>query len=201
MYQSEWTRKEVLHVFPHWNWNQGDTIDVKVYSTYPEVELFLNGESLGSRIKQGDDLHLMWQVAWQPGVLRAVSKKEGVQKMVREIATAGEPAKIRLTADRTEIRAGGDDLSFVTVDIIDQNGTLVPNACNDVVFEIAGDASIAGVDNGNPVSHEPFQSDSRKAFHGKCLAVIRSAMNPGKATVKAVSKGLEPAAVELTFMK
>jgi len=199
MYQSEWTRKEVLHVFPHWNWNQGDTVDVKVYSTYPEVELFLNGKSLGTRIKKGDDLHLLWQVAWQPGTIRAVSKKDGVQKMICEISTAGEPAKISLSADRTEINAGGDDLSFITVDILDQNGNLVPHADNEVVFEVTGDAAIAGVDNGNPVSHEPFQANSRKAFHGKCLAVIRSAKPPGKATVKAISEGLETASVELNF--
>jgi beta-galactosidase len=199
MYQSEWTRKEVLHVFPHWNWNQGDTVDVKVYSTYPEVELFLNGKSLGTRIKKGDDLHLLWQVAWQPGTIRAVSKKDGVQKMICEISTAGKPAKISLSADRTEITAGGDDLSFITVDILDQNGNLVPHADNEVVFEITGDAAIAGVDNGNPVSHEPFQANSRKAFHGKCLAVIRSAKQPGKATVKAISEGLETASVELNF--
>ncbi len=198
MYQSEWTNREVLHIFPHWNWNPGDSVDVLAYSSYPEVELFLNGKSMGSKIRQGDDLHLMWRLAWEPGTIKAVSKKEGREMMTREIKTAGEPAKIHLMADRSEISSGGNDLSFVTVDILDKEGNPVPHAGNLVRFEISGGASLAGVDNGNPVSHEPFRANYRKAFNGKCLAVIRSSRSPGKATLKAFSDGLDPAELVLT---
>jgi beta-galactosidase len=197
MYQSEWTPKEVLHIFPHWNWNPGDSVDVWAYSSAPEVELFLNGKSLGSKIKQGDDLHLMWRVKWEPGTVKAVSKKEGKEMLTRVIKTTGAPAKIRLIADRTEINSGGNDLSFITVDILDKDDNLVPHADNLVNFELSGGASIAGVDNGNPVSHEPFQASYRKAFNGKCLVVIRSPKVAGNATVTAISEGLEQGEIEL----
>jgi beta-galactosidase len=174
MYQSEWSDKEVLHIFPHWNWNPGDSVDVWAYSTTPEVELFLNGKSLGTKQKQGDDIHLSWRVKWEPGTIKAISKENGREKQTREIKTAGEPAQIRLTADRNKLDADGKDLSFITIEILDKDGNLVPYADNLVNFEIDGEATIAGVDNGNPVSHEPFQAYYRKAFHGKCLAIVKA---------------------------
>ena len=199
MYQSEWTRKDVLHVFPHWNWNPGDSVDVWAYTSAPEVELFLNDKSLGTKAKTNETLHVSWRVAWEPGIIRAVSKKDGQEVLSREIKTAGEPASIKLTADRSEILAGGSDLSFITVEIMDNEGNLVPNADHLVNFEIDGDATIAGVDNGNPVSHEPFQAYYRKAFYGKCLVIVRSPKVNGKAVLKATSEGLKSAEQTLVF--
>lgn len=199
MYQSEWSGKEVLHLFPHWNWNKGDSVDVWAYTTAPEVELFLNGKSMGTKKKEGEDIHLKWRLAWEPGTVRAVSVRDGREVLRREIKTAGEPAAIRLSADRQKLAADGKDLSFITVEIVDADGNLVPNAANLVNFELSGEATIAGVDNGNPVSHEPFQAYYRHAFHGKCLAVVKAPRSRGTTSFTAVSEGLKADNIKLTF--
>jgi beta-galactosidase len=197
MYQSEWTKKDVLHIFPHWNWKEGQTVDIWAYTNADEVELFLNGKSLGTKKKQGDELHLMWRVPFAPGTLRAVSRKNGHEIMVQEVKTAGAPAKLVVTPDRQEIKADGSDLSFVTVEVVDDQGTLVPEADNLVNFKIEGPGAIVGVANGNPVSHESPKAPMRKAFHGKCLVVVQSTQQPGVVKLKAVSAGLPETTVDL----
>ena len=141
MYQSEWTDKPVLHLFPHWNWSEGDTVDVWVYTNAEEVELFLNDQSLGTKEKSDDDLHLMWRVPFSPGTLKAIGRKDGKEYATDEVKTAGEPAKIIMSADRSDIKADGSDLSFVTVKIVDKDGTVVPHADNLVNFDISGAGS------------------------------------------------------------
>ncbi|MDQ3819046.1 MAG: DUF4982 domain-containing protein, partial [Acidobacteriota bacterium] len=168
MYQSEWTKKPVLHLFPHWNWKAGQTVDVWAYFNTDEVELFLNGRSLGAKRKSGDELHVMWRIPFEPGTLKAVARTGGKVILTDEVRTAGKPARILLTPDRRVIKADGQDLSFVTVKVVDANGTLVPDAENLVNFQITGAGFIAGVDNGSPISHEPFKANYRKAFHGMC---------------------------------
>ncbi len=121
MYQSEWTNKPVLHLLPHWNWKKGQAIDVWAFTNCDEVELFVNGKSMGVRKKTGDDLHMMWRLAYEPGTLKAVGKK-GNTVMTEEVKTAGAPAKIVLQPDRTSISADGRDLSFVTVKVLDEKG-------------------------------------------------------------------------------
>ncbi|MBS1565594.1 MAG: DUF4982 domain-containing protein, partial [Bacteroidetes bacterium] len=192
MYESEWTDKPVLHIFPHWNWKQGDTVDIWAYYSHhaDQVELFLNGKSLGVRKKQGDDLHVMWRVPFQPGKLRAEASHEGKVVMTQEISTAGAAAKISLSADRKAIKADGRDLSFITVSVLDANGNIVPKADNLVQFKVEGDAFIAGVDNGNPVSHEPFKASYRKAFNGLAVAVLQAKEKKGKVTFTATGEGL-----------
>ena len=197
MYQSEWTKKDVLHVFPHWNWTQGQTIDIWAYSNAEEVELFLNDKSLGVKKKQGDDLHLIWKVPFTPGTLKAISRTGGKEVMVTEVKTAGAPAKLLVTADHSTIKADGTDLSFVTVDVVDANGIIVPNADNLVKFKIE-EGTIAGVDNGDPVSHESFKAPQRKAFHGKCLVVVQAGEKPGVIKLTANSDGLPATAIEIT---
>jgi len=198
MYQSEWTNKTVLHIFPHWNWEPGKTVDIwAYYSNADEVELFLNGKSLGIKKKEGDDLHVMWRLKFEPGTLKVVSRKNGKVVLTREIHTAGEPAKIELTADRKNIKADGKDLSFVTVKILDKDGNLVPDADNLVNFKVNGEAFIASVDNGDPVSHDPFKADYRKAFHGLALAIIQAKEKAGAITFTATSRGLQSATVIL----
>lgn len=198
MYQSEWTNKNVLHVFPHWNWKEGQTVDIWAYSNAEEVELFLNGKSLGVKKKSGDDLHLLWKVPFQPGTLKAVSRTKGKEVLVKEIKTAGAPAKLMATADRLTIKADGSDLSFITVEVQDQNGVMVPDADQQVFFKVEGPAGIAGVDNGDPVSHESFKAPRRKAFHGKCLVVVQSTDKPGVVKLTASATGFKPVTVDLT---
>jgi beta-galactosidase len=195
LYQSEWTNKPVLHVFPHWNWKKGDNVDVWAYFNSDEVELFLNGKSLGAKQKSGDDLHVMWRVPYEPGVLKAVARTRGRDVLTREVCTAGEAAKIVLTADRRVIKAGGDDLSFVTVEVVDKNGSLVPHADNLIKFHVAGEGLIAAVDNGSQTSHEPFKVDYRKAFNGMCLAIVQAKERAGRITLTATSEGLGTASV------
>jgi beta-galactosidase len=198
MYQSVCTNKTMLHVFPHWNWKMGDTIDIwAYYSNADEVELLLNGRSLGVKKKSGDDLHVMWRVKYEPGTLKAISRKNGEVVLTKEINTAGKAAKIILSADREHIHADGEDLSFITVRIEDASGNLVPDADNNVQFSVSGEGTIAGVDNGSETSMESFRADHRKAFNGLCLMVVRSTGKTGNINVSASSGSLASASVLL----
>lgn len=198
MYQSQWTDKDVLHLFPHWNWEEGQEIDLWAYFNHAdEVELFINGRSQGVKTMPEDKYHVVWRVKYEPGTIKAVSRKEGKVVMEKEIHTAGEPAQIRLTADRTEIQADGTDLSFITVEIVDKDGNLCPNADNLVNFDVQGAAFIAGVDNGSPISHENFKAPHRKAFYGKCLVVLQNNGERGDIQLNAVSEGLEKAMLNI----
>lgn len=191
LYQSEFTDKPVLHIYPHWNWKQGDTVDVVCYyNKADEVELFLNGKSLGVKNKKGDELHIKWRIPFEPGTVKAVSRKNGKIILTREIKTAGEPAGIMLQADRSTIHADEKDLSFITATIVDKNGIKVPEANNLVEFKITGAGMIEAVDSGDPVSHESFKTNKHTALNGLALAIIRSNGKPGKITVSAVSNGL-----------
>ena len=192
MYQSEWRPdKQVLHLYPHWNWEEGQDVDMwAYYNNADEVELFVNGKSQGIRHKEGDDLHVSWRVKFEPGNVKAVSRKDGKVVATQEIRTAGEPAQVILTPDRTVIKADGTDLSFITVEIQDRNGNLCPNADNDVTFKVAGNGFIAGVDNGCQTSMERFKDNHRKAFYGKCLLVVQNDGKKGVIQVKATSPNL-----------
>ena len=196
MYQSEWTDKPVLHLLPHWNWEQGKTVEVwAYYNQADEVELYLNGKSLGKKSKQNDDLHIQWSVIFEPGTLKAISRKNGKDVLVSEVKTAGAPAKIELIADRKNIKADGKDLSFVTVRILDKAGNVVPDADNLVDFKVEGNGFVAGVDNGFQASLEPFKANYRKAFHGLCLAIIQSTEKVGTIKLTATSVGLSSSVI------
>jgi beta-galactosidase len=198
MYQSEWTSRPVLHVFPHWNWKKDQSVDVwAYYSQADEVELFLNGRSLGVKRKQGDELHVSWRVGWQPGTLKAVSRKNGKTVLVRSLRTAGPAAGIRLMADRRIIRADGSDLSFVTASIVDADGQVVPDAANELHFTMEGPGLLAGLDNGYQADQESFRSDRHRAYNGLCLAIIRATKNPGKIVVRVSAKGLSAASLAI----
>lgn len=197
LYQSEWTDTPVLHIFPHWNWNKGDTIDVWAYTSCDEAELFLNGRSLGVRQKVEDVFHLVWRVPWETGELKAIGRKSGENVLEKSIKTAGEASKIVLKADRSVINADGSDLSFITVMITDPEGIIVPDADNHVSFNIEGPGVIAGVDNGLQTSHEPFKASYRNAFNGLCLVVIQSLEKTGQITLKASSEGLTGSTMDI----
>jgi len=189
LYQSVWTTRPMLHVFPHWSWAPGRTIDVWAYSNAAEVELFLNGASLGAKQKPEKVSHLMWRVAYTPGTLRAVARTGGRVVATQEVKTAGVPARVALAPDRRTIRPDGNDLSFVTVTVEDSAGVPVPTAEPLVRFRVAGDGRIVGVDNGDQISHEPFQADHVRLFEGKALVIIRGGRTPGTVTLTATAEG------------
>jgi len=199
MYQSEWTNKDVLHIYPHWNWKAGQTVDIwAYYNNADEVELYLNGQSLGKRSKTGDDLHVMWRVPYAPGTLKAVSRKNGKEVLIREIKTAGEPVTIRLTADRSTITADGKDLSFVTVELLDKEGNASPLADQLVKFSVEGEGAIAGTDNGDQNDHVSLKKPERHLFYGKCLAIVQTNGKAGNIMLKAVVDGLPAQQIVIT---
>lgn len=206
MYQSEWSTKPVLHLFPHWNpatsgagWEKGQLVDVwAYYNNADEVELFLNGRSVGIRKKQGDALHVMWRVPFEPGTLKAVSKKNGKLVLSKEIKTAGKPARIQLTVDRKSLKANGEDLAFIAVKVLDANNHPVPNADHLIKFNLQGAGEIVGVDNGNPASMESFKAQQRKLFNGLCLVIVRAKETGGEITLTANGEGLEGDAIRLS---
>lgn len=202
LYQSEWTNKPVLHLLPHWNFAQGKIIDVwAYYNNADEVELYLNGKSLGKRSKQNDDLHVAWRVNYVPGTLKAVSRKNGQTVLIKEVKTAGKPTKIVLEVDRKQIKADGKDLAFVTVKVVDAAGNLVPNANNLLDFKITGEGFIAGVDNGYQASLAPFKANYRKAYNGLCLAIIQARTKAGKIQLTASAAGLTSSSIQINSVK
>jgi beta-galactosidase len=211
LYQSVWSHEPMAHVLPHWNWegHEGQEIPVMVYSNAEEVELSLNGRSLGRKktfdttvelpvgpnVSESGKFHskyrLQWAVPFQPGTLTATGYSHGRIVARDEVHTAGAPARIRLVADRRVIAAGGDDLSFVTVRIEDREGHLCPVADNLVSFQVSGAGRIEAVDNGNAATVEPFHANYRKAFNGLALLIVRSdARQAGQIQVVATGTGL-----------
>jgi len=199
MYQSEWTTKDVLHILPHWNWKAGQKVDVwAYYNNADEVELYLNGKSLGKQSKKGDDLHVMWRVPYIPGTLKAISRKGGKTVLEKEVKTAGTPAALKLTADRKTIKADGNDLSYITVDINDAKGVFAPTANNEISFSVKGNGKIVGVCSGDPVSHESYKGSKHTALNGKCLVIIQAGDEAGTIEVTASAKGLKSETIQLS---
>ena len=168
------------------------------YTNGDEAELFLNGVSLGVKRKVDAVSHLMWRVSYAPGTLRAVARKGGQVMATQEVKTAGPPARVALAPDRSRLHADGNDLSFVTVTVLDRAGVAVPTADQVIRFRLRGDARIIGVDNGDQISHAPFQADRVRLFNGKALVIVRASERPGTVTLTAEGEGLEPAAVQIT---
>lgn len=198
LYQSVWTDIPVLHVFPHWNWKAGQLVDVwAYYSQADEVELFLNGKSLGVKKKTGQEMKVSWKVNYEPGTLKAISRKDGRLVLERTVNTAGKAAQLALSADRIEIKADGKDLSYVTVKVLDQEGNLIPDAMHSITFEVEGPASIVGIDNGSPTSHESFQFNSHQAFNGLVMVILKTEKKEGKIRLQAKSVELGSAGIIL----
>lgn len=191
-YQSIWKDTSMLHLFPHWNWETGQNVDVWVYfNNADEVELFVNDQSKGIKTLAKDEYHLMWRIPFEAGTLKAVSRKNSKEVLTKIIHTAKEASNLKLTADRKTIHADGTDLSFITVEVVDPKGTMVPNADNLINFKIEGPGFIAGVDNGYQASHAPFKANYRKAFKGKALVIVQSNGAKGTIKLKASSEGLQ----------
>ena len=205
LYKSQWSSDPVVHILPmSWNWKgfEGKAIPVRVFTNADSVELFLNGDSLGvqSMEKDAKDLHLEWSVPYAPGELKAVATKGGQVVATDIVKTAGDPAQITLTPDRSTIVANGQDLSFIKVTILDKDGNVCPDAVNSIKFEVDGSAAnLAGLDNGDATNHEPFQGKEHKAYHGLALAVLRSHYDlTGPVTVTASADGLTAGSTVVT---
>lgn len=218
-YQSQWTREPVLHVFPHWNWQgkEGVFIPVYCYTNCDTVELFINGRSAGvqgyafprpgMQERYGmspprarapittADLHLMWTVPYEPGTLKAVGTRDGKVVSTVEVTTSGPAAGVELSVDRSVIKADCRDVAHIAVRIVDEQGRMVPNADNEVTFEIGGEGRCIGLDNGDMLSHEDYKGKTRRAYNGMCLGILQSGARPGRITISATSPGLKPASI------
>lgn len=194
MYQSEWTDRPVLHLFPHWNWTEGQPVDLWCYyNDADEVELFVNGKSRGVRSKKDShQYHVAWRVAYEPGEVKVVARKEGQEVRSSSIRTAGAPARIRLEVDYE-----GETTVFVNAYVTDEAGNLCPWAEDDLRFSVSG-GTVIGVDNGSPTSMERFKADHRKAFFGKVLVVIRKDKDAGPIRLEAVSPMLAAGQLVIT---
>ncbi len=198
-YQSWWANKDVLHIFPHWNWEgkEGKPIDVWCFSNCDSVEFFLNGKSLGGKAMEINS-HLEWVVNYQPGALEATGWKNG-KALHTKIETTGEPVSIQLQPDRSTINADGQDVSVISVSVLDSQGREVPNTDNLINFEVEGHGKIIGAGNGNPSSHEPDKyldgNYKSKLFSGKCQVILQSTFDAGDIKLKATGDDLKEASI------
>ncbi len=174
---------------------------VEVYSNCDEVELFLNGVSIGVQSRPADDSPRIWKVQYAPGTLLAVGRNKTRQVTTYELHTAGAPAKIILTTDRNSLGPTWDDVVYVTAIVVDANGVLIPTASDLITFKVSGPGVIAAVDSGNNTSHEPFQASERKAYQGRCFAMIKASSGKGRITLSASAPGLKESSVSIVVRK
>ncbi len=188
-YKAWWGSEPVLHLFPHWNWagREGQPISVWVHSNLDSVELFLNGKSQGSQ-KVQPLTHLEWTVNYEPGVLEARGSKDGKVILTEKRETTGGPDTIRLTADRTEINADGDDVAVLKVELLDKEGRAIPTAANLISFKVSGDGALIGVGNGDPNCQESDKAPKRSLFNGLAQVIVQSTRTPGTITVEAYTE-------------
>ena len=219
-YKSQWTNEPVLYLFPHWNWKgrEGQIIPVLCYTNCTEVELFLNGKSYGVKRlefpRQGcsggwnqyaepvvnsttADLHLQWDVPYEPGVLKAVGKVNSEIVYTQEIKTAGEPSQIRLSTENDIIDAEERGAALIKVEILDSDGNIVPTADNLISFSVEGEGKIIGVGNGNPLDYDSYQALQRRTYNGLALVVIQSTQNEGNIKLTAKAEGLKTSAITI----
>lgn len=192
-YKAWWGSEPVLHLLPHWNWEQrnGEPISVWVHSNLDSVELFLNGKSQGSQ-KVQPLTHLEWKVKYEPGVLEARGTKNGKVVLTEKRETTGDPVSIRLTPDRTEINADGQDVSVLTVELLDKEGRAIPTADVLLHFKVSGEGKLIGVGNGDPNCQEPDKEPKRSLFNGLAQVIVQSTRTPGTTTVEAVTGEFPP---------
>jgi beta-galactosidase len=190
-YQSWWTNKPLLHLFPHWNWPgyEGREIAVWVYSNLDRVELIHSGRSLGTKDVKKDS-HVAWNVKYAPGFIEARGWKDGKQVLTARRDTTGPAAKLVLRPDRDSLSADGEDVAMFAVEVQDAKGRTVPITENVVTFRVTGPAKLIGVGNGDPTDQSPDNATSRRAFSGYCMAIVQAEKTPGTITVEATSSGL-----------
>ena len=203
-YQSVWVspeQKKVLHIVPsYWDFIPGQEIDVLIYSNARDVELFLNGKSIGSHVMEletSQDMRAHFKVPFEPGVLRVVGHFADGSECSEVLHTPADPAAVVLTSDKETLLADGRDIAFVEISTVDVNGIPVGNARNRIRVEVSGAGRLVGLDNGDSTDYDSYKGDNRRLFSGKLLAMIESTLEPGEITVRAYSEGLENAELRL----
>ena len=188
-YKAWWGTEPVLHLFPHWNWEDriGEIVPVWVHSNLDEVELFLNGKSLGSQ-KVSPLGHLEWKVRYEAGVIEARGSKGGKVLLTERRETTGKAATIKLTVDRAEIDADGEDVAVLRVEVLDAAGRSVPTADNQISFKISGEGALIGVGNGDPNCQESDKEPKRSLFNGLAQVIVQATKNPGTIVVEAYTE-------------
>ena len=204
MFQSAWRNykeKPVVHILPYWDFNEGQLIDLRVFTNVPEIELFLNGESLGKQTVDalhGDKFSVDWQIPYTKGTLTAIGYDENGEEIARdEQSSFTDATQIVLEADKTTLQANGQDLIFVEISTIDADGNHVANANNRINIEVEGPARLLGLDNGDSTDFEQYKASHRRLFSGKLLAIIASTHEAGEIKINASSRGLAGASLEL----
>jgi len=209
LYQTKWTSKEVLHLLPHWNWTgmEGKPIPVHCYTNFQKAELFVNGKSMGIRMKDQSKLYTRYRLVWdevpyEPGELKVVAL-DNSNKPIREtiVRTAGNPVSIILKADRQVVSHSEKELVFITVSVVDENGVVCPRATNKIAFTIEGAGKLKAADNGDATCLESFVDPVRSAFNGKCMAIIQSTESKGEMKLAAQSPGLAKAEISIRISK
>jgi beta-galactosidase len=203
-YKAWWGKEPSLHVFPHWNFEgrEGEMIPVWVYSNMDEVELFVNGQSQGNQ-KVPHLGHVEWKVKYEPGAIEARGLKDGKVVLTEKRETTGPAVAIKLTADRTEIEADGEDLAILKVEALDKEGRTVPTAGNLLAFKVSGEGKLIGVGNGDPNCQESDKEPKRSLFNGLAQVIVQATRRPGEIHIEAVKEGwdgpeLTPAKVAIT---
>ena len=192
LYQSNWTKKPMLHLLPHWNWEDrlADTIPVMCYTNYPKAELFVNGKSMGIKEKDKSTYFTRYRLIWNnvvysPGEIKVIAMdNKGTPMATQVIKTAGEPSQVRLTPDRSEINADGKDLSFITVEVLDKDGNLCPRANIIQFIDVKGAGKLKSVCNGDPTDQTSFASNYMKTFNGKMVIAVQSTKEAGSIYVR-----------------
>lgn len=209
LYKSKWSDEPVLHLLPHWNWEEriGQKVPVFCYTNYPKAELFVNGKSMGVKQKNKNSKYeryrLMWNdVVYYPGEIKVVAYDDkGEIAETRTIKTAGKTYKISTAVDRNTIKADGKDLAFVTVEVLDKDGNLCPKADNLLFFDVEGDISLKAVCNGDPTDQTSFSSTYMRAFNGKLVVVLQSKNKAGSGKLKVYGANLKPAVLDVCIEK
>lgn len=200
-YRSEWTDNTILHLFPHWTWNEGDKVDLYAYyNNADEVELFVNNNSMGKSSKTENQLHAEWKgIEFEAGEITAVSYKDGKEVARHTHKTALEPAKLKLSVDKSMLKADGYDLAYITVECYDQYDSFVPTASNQLYIDIEGAGELMGVDNGNPAGTESLKGSKIKLHNGKALIIVRTLKDiPGSISVDVRCDGVDDTEIILT---
>ena len=207
LYRSQWNKAdETLHVLPHWNWKgrEGEVTPVMVYTSYPKAELFINGKSQGIREKNDSTLQTRYRLMWnetryEAGELKVVAyDSEGKVAAEKVVKTAGKAHHLVVTANTDNLKADGDDLAYLTVQVADKDGNIVPTDSRRVKYAVSGAGSFEATANGDPTCILPFQNPEMDLFSGAATAIVRSGKEPGDITFTVTAKGVKPATYKIT---
>ena len=198
MYQSEWTKKPVLHVLPHWNWQKGQIVDVWAYYNNADlVSLYLNGKLVGTSQKTANRLHAAWKLPFEPGILKVVSTLKGKVVLTKEMHTAGAPQRLELSVNSRIIHPNCENLCFITAKLQDAKGNLVPIHDQKIDFFVEEGGTIVATDNGSPISHESFKNSAINTLNGVCIAIVKPTKGARNLKIRAISENCLPIKMDI----